>query len=66
MIIDEFKRFCRDKGKYNVSSLSEIIKLFDEFEKARHAINSQTGDEESAEEVEEKAIDFSEVIRAMK
>lgn len=34
-LIDQFKNFCRDKCKYNVDSLDEIKKLYDEFEESK-------------------------------
>ena len=53
MIIDEFKQYCRDKGKYNITNLSEILKTFNEFEKRRN--NTSIPDEPA----EASEIDFS-------
>ena len=34
-IIEEFKEFCRDKYKYNLKNLDEIIEMYQEFEKSK-------------------------------
>lgn len=53
MIIDEFKQYCRDKGKYNITNLPEILKIFNEFEKKKN--NTSIPDEPA----EASEIDFS-------
>ena len=53
MIIDEFKQYCRDKGKYNITNLPEILKIFNEFEK-----NTSIPDEPA----EASEIDFSSLL----
>ncbi len=57
MIFEDFKQYCRDKGKYNVTSLPDMVKLFNEFEKRRIGANS-------TEEIipEAKEIDFSSIL----
>ena len=34
-LVEEFKEFCRDKYKYNLRNLDEIIEMYQEFEKSR-------------------------------
>ena len=34
-LVEEFKEFCRDKYKYNLKNLDEIIEMYQEFEKSR-------------------------------
>ena len=34
-LVEEFKEFCRDKYKYNLKNLDEIIDMYQEFEKSR-------------------------------
>lgn len=34
-LVEEFKEFCRDKYKYNLKTLDEIIEMYQEFEKSK-------------------------------
>ena len=34
-LLDEFKNFCRDKGKYNICDFNEILELYNQFEEER-------------------------------
>ena len=34
-LLDEFKNFCRDKGKYNIIDFKEILELYNQFEEER-------------------------------
>lgn len=56
MIIDEFKQYCRDKGKYNITNLPEMLKIFNEFEKKRSNTSIPDEPAEAAE------IDFSSLL----
>ena len=56
MIIDEFKQYCGDKGKYNITNLPEILKIFNEFEKKKK--NTSIPDEPA----EASEIDFSSLL----
>lgn len=57
MYVDEFKQYCRDKGKYNVTSLQEMLELYNEFDKRRQAT------ERTVEAMPEaKEIDFSSIL----
>jgi len=58
-IIDQFKNFCRDKCKYNVESLDEMKKLYNEFEDKK-----RTGilDQDSTEEITLTEDNFSDLL----
>lgn len=45
-LLDDFKEYCRDKGKYNVTDFNEIMLLFEDFEAERKAKNNfyETGE----------------------
>lgn len=34
-LLDEFKNFCCDKGKYNIIDFKEILELYNQFEEER-------------------------------
>ena len=37
-LLEEFKNFCRDKYKYNLKNLEEIIEIYQEFEKSKSPV----------------------------
>ncbi len=44
--IEKFKEFCRDNGKYNLDTLEEIAKVYDEFEREEKSNSSKKVDED--------------------
>ena len=39
-LLDEFKNFCRDKGKYNIIDFKEILELYNQFKKKQKQTNN--------------------------
>lgn len=52
-LLDEFKNFCRDKGKYNISDFNEILELYNQFEMERNKPNADLINLKSGEDTNE-------------
>lgn len=54
-ILDDFKIYCRDKGKYNVTDFNEILGLFSEFESERKSKKDYNEEGDVSSQLQEKS-----------